>query len=151
MTAYSYATIEDYELRTGIDVPVDQEDTVTVRLDDASSLIALYLGGCEPDVAAAFPEVLTALVCSMVFRYNTVPAGVRSKSIGATSVTYTDEAASQQMLAAEQHLLDDLMARACPDNGGSDLVPGLGVVGANWGGPANYAAHWARYVDLWVL
>jgi hypothetical protein len=150
MASYSYAEVADYELRTNLDVPPAAEDTVQTRLDDASNLIALYLGECEPEVATAFPEILTALACSVVFRYNSVPAGVRSKSIGATSVSYSDDAANVTLLPAEENLLDDLMARACVDEG-PDNVPGLGCVGASWGGWYDKSAHWARDVDVWVM
>lgn len=149
MATFSYAEVADYELRTNIDVPTEAEDTVQVRLDDASNLIALYLGDCEEEVASQFPEVLTALTCSMVFRFSSVPAGVRSKSVGSTSVSYTDDASGMGLLPAEQNLLDDLMARACVDVN-SDNVPGLGCVGANWGGWYDKDAHWARDVDMWV-
>ncbi len=151
MATFSYADVQDYELRTGVDVPTEAEDTYQVRLDDASNLIALYLGECEEPVSLAYPEVLAALTCSMVFRFSSIPAGVRSKSIGATSVSYQDEASSgQKLLQAEMNLLNDLMRAACPDTE-SDEVPGLGCVGANWGGWTDPADHWARDIDMWVL
>lgn len=150
MATYQYATVEDYELRTGLEVADTAEDSVQAKLDDASNLIALYLGDCEPEVSSQFPEILTALTCSVVYRYNSIPAGVRSKSIGATSVSYTDNAGGMNLLAAEENLLDDLIGRACADET-SDHVPGLGVVGATWGGRSDREEHWARYVDCWVM
>lgn len=149
MATYSYATVDDYELRIGYDIPAEQEPTTQQHLDDTSLMIALYLGDCEPDVVAAYPEVLSMLTCSMTFRQSAVPAGIRSESIGATSVSYSDEYSKQGLLPAEEHLLDDLMATVCADEHPTN-VPGLGSVGVTWAGYSNPAEHWARDVDLWV-
>lgn len=150
MATYQYATVDDYELRIGYDIPATQEPMVQQHLDDTSMMIALYLGDCEPDVAAAYPEVLTMLTCSMTYRQSAVPAGVRSESVGATSVSYSDDYSQQGLLPAEEHLLDDLMATVCVDTHPAN-VPGLGSVGVTWSGYSDPALHWARDVDLWVL
>jgi hypothetical protein len=151
MTTYSYAEVPDYEQRTGIDVPADQEPMVATKLDDASNIIALYLGGCEEFVSAKYPEILTAITVSMVYRLSSVPAGVRSKSVGATSVSYNDDASQLKLQTNEEDLLDALIAGACPPNPDPTYVPGLGTVGVNWAGYSNPADHWAKYVDMWVL
>jgi hypothetical protein len=150
MATYSYASVEDYETRTGVDVPTEQEIMVQTRLDDASNLIAVHLGAAEQCVVEMFPEILTMLTVSTVYRLSSVPAGVRSKSVGATSVSYTDDAAQLQLLPSEQDLLDSLITAACPPNPDPTYVPGLGCVGVTWGGYSNPAEHWARDVDVWV-
>jgi hypothetical protein len=148
---YRYATVPDYETRTGVDVPTTQEPMVQVRLDDASNLIAVYLGPYEECVSDAYGEILTMLTVATVYRLSSVPAGVRSKSVGATSVSYSDTAAQLKLLPAEEDLLDGLIERACRTEPDPTYVPGLGTVGVNWGGYTNPDRHWARYVDMWVL
>jgi hypothetical protein len=142
-----YATVADYELRTGTDVPADQEDTVQVRLDDVSALINLYLGDCQDAVAAAYPDILTALVCANVWHAASVPVGIKQESVGATSVTYDTEATTT-LTEADTDLLDRLMARACPDNANA---PGVGQYGVKLGGEPEAGDNWPADIDFWVL
>ena len=147
-----YALVADYELRTGVDVPVEMEPTIQARLDDTSALIELYLGDCAADVEAAFPEILTALTVGATYRTTSTPPGVKSESIGSTSVTYAEAAGDGTALSiGVTDILDDLMDRACTTSGNGG-VPGLGTVGATWGGrgPVSETA-WMRDVDLWVV
>src|SRR3982750_1806998 len=141
-----YATVADYELRTGTDVPVDQEDTVQVRLDDVSALINLYLGDCQDEVAAAYPDILTALVCANVWRMASIPVGVKQESVGATSVTY-DTSWTTTLAPADTDLLHTLMQRACP---ASTNAPGVGQYGVTLGGTPE-PSEWPADVDFWVL
>lgn len=151
VATYSYATVDDYEKRIGYDIPDAEEPTVQQHLDDTSTLIALYLGDCEPEVVAAYPDVLTILTCSIVYRQQSVPVGVRSESIGATSVSYADtEAGYGKLMPGDEELLDDLIAKVCVDDMPTH-VPGLGAVGVTWAGYSDPAKHWARDVDCWVM
>src|SRR4029450_14127313 len=88
VTPPQYALVADYELRTGMDVPTEQEPQVQVRLDDYSQLMALYMGPCAESVEAAYPDILTSLCVSAVQRSFTVTPGIRSESVGSTSVSY---------------------------------------------------------------
>lgn len=143
----SYATTPDYELRTGVDVPVEMIATIQARLDDTAALIELYLGDCADEVYLKYPDVLTALTVSHTFRISVVPPGVRSESVGSTSVSYADSSNDMELSRAETDLLNNLIEGAC---GASAGVAGVGTLGATWGGPLT-GDHWARYVDLWVL
>lgn len=143
----SYATVADYELRTGADVPVDLINTYAARLADTSALIDLYLGECIPLVVAKFAEILTALTVSHTYRASSAPPGVRSESVGATSVSYDDTSTAVGLWRAETDLLDNLIEQACGPSAG---IAGVGTVGASWGGPLS-GDHWARYIDVWVL
>ena len=147
-----YATVADYELRTGTDVPVEMEPTVQQRLDDTSSLINVYLGDCADEVAAKYPEVLTALTVSHVYQSSAVPAGIRSESVGSTSVSYNTDAGPLDLMASEVALLDALLDGAC---GAS--TKGVGQIGINYGGPKEETTDEFGYwpdpdeVDVWLL
>jgi len=144
----SYATVEDYELRTGIDVPADQEDTVQVRLDDTSALMEMYMGECADDIVAAYPDILTVICCSHVYAVSSVPPGIRSESVGGTSVSYADSPSGLMLPTTATDLLDELMERVC---GSTTELPGAGTVGASWGGPFKRSdTAWMRDVDVWV-
>jgi hypothetical protein len=143
----SYATVPDYELRTGTDVPADQEDTVQQRLDDVSALAELYMGDCADLVATAYPDILTALVCANVWRAASIPVGVRQESVGATSVTYDTES-TVALGAADTDLLDTLMERACPNNANA---PGVGQYGIKLGGTPEAGEEWPTGIDFWVM
>lgn len=145
----SYATVEDYELRTGLDVPTDQEPTVQQRLDDVSTLIELYLGPCAADVEAAYPDVLTTITCLTAQRSFMAPQGVRSESVGSTSVAYQDptEAVLGWLRPSETDVLDALIRAACPT---AVSTPGVGELGVGWAGPPNERT-WASDVDIWVV
>ncbi len=147
--AAQYALVEDYELRTGTDVPAEQEPTVQIRLDDTSALMEMYMGDCADEVAAAHPEILTMLCCSHVYTIASVPPGIRSESVGGTSVAYADGVSNVALPPSLTDVLDDLMERVC---GSASEIPGVGTVGANWGGPfkAPSETAWMRDVDLWV-
>lgn len=125
-----YASVADYELRTGTDVPVEQEPSVQTRLNDTSLLINVYLGDCAEQVAEAHPDVLTALTVSHVYRASAVPLGVRTESVGGTSVSYDTESVMLGLSTAETDLLDNLMDATC---GRSSA--GIGQIGVNLGGP----------------
>jgi hypothetical protein len=142
-----YASIADYELRTGTDVPAADEPMVQTRLNDVSNLIDVYLGDCADEVAAKYPDVLTALVVANVWRNEAIPAGIRSESVGGTSVSYDTESAELALLPMDTNLLDALMAGACGEmpRGG-----GVGQIGVTMGGPPE-PDEWPQDVDVWVL
>lgn len=130
-TPPQYALVADYELRTGTDVPTDQEPMIQVRLDDYSQLMALYMGPCASYVEEAYPDILTSLCVTAVQRSFTVTPGVRSESIGSTSVSYLTPAettAGAGVGISEAEVLDALMAACCPLYKGSGSAVGqLGV------------------------
>lgn len=144
-TVPQYALIADYELRTGVDVPDDQEPTVQVRLDDTSQLMALYMGPCAEYVEAAYPDILTSLCVTAVQRSFTVTPGIRSESIGSTSVSYLTPAettAGAGVGVSEAEVLDALMGAACPMYKGSGS--NVGQVGTRYeAAPA--------HDELWVM
>lgn len=142
-----YATVEDYELRTGVDVPADQEDTIKQRLDDVSALVELYMGDCADEVAAAHPDILSALVCANVYRVSSVPVGVKSESVGATSVTYDSDGTSMILGPTDTDLLDALIARTCDT---AVVAPGVGQYGITLGGEPEPTA-WPMDIDFWVM
>lgn len=142
----SYASIEDYELRTGIDVPDSQEPTVQQRMDDVSALVHLYLGDCADEVETKYPDILTMIVVANVNRMSSVPVGVKTESVGATSVTYDVEDHSVSLLATDTDLLDTLIERAC----GTQTVRGMGQVGVQLGGPPD-DSDWPNDIDFWVM
>lgn len=151
MAVLTYASVADYELRTGIDVSTTQEPTVLARLTDASALIELYLGECADEVLAQYPDILKALTVSHVYYGFTGKPGVKSESVGGTSVSYAEPeegGGGYGLSPSETDLLDDLIDKSCPGTTGS---PGLGSVGVTWGGrgvPSDTA--WMRDVDVWV-
>ena len=142
----SYATVADYELRTAVDVPFDQEDTVQRRLDDVSALVELYLGDCAEDVAATYPDILSMLVVANVHRVSSVPAGIRTESVGGTSVTYADTGGAMALLPVDTDLLDTLIERVC----GTQTVRDMGQVGMMLGGVPE-DPEWPAGIDFWVL
>lgn len=130
-----YASIHDYEVRTGTDIPVELEETYCVWLTDNSAIIKLYLGPCADAVAAAYPDVLAMLTCQRTQRMASIPQGVASTSVGGTSVSFVEGAVSSSALwPSETDTLDRLIAAACGELG-ADEVPGLGQLGVAWGGP----------------
>lgn len=144
----SYATVVDYELRTGVDVPVGMEETVQVRLDDTSALMEMYMGECADEVAAAYPDILTMLCVSHTYTASSVPPGIRSESVAGTSVSYAEGPSAALLADATTDVLDELMERVC---GPTSEVPGAGTLGASWGGPFRKSeTAWMRDVDLWV-
>jgi hypothetical protein len=147
----SYATVDDYELRTGTDVPDDMEPTIQARLDDVSNLIQLYLGDCATAVETQFPEILTSLTVAHTYKASSIPAGVRSESVGSTSVSYDVESGAVNLISAETDLLDRLMAEACEDF--VNDAPGVGMLGIKMGGVGDEEAydHWAADIDVWVI
>src|SRR4051812_27145358 len=77
-----YATVDDYTLLTGIAVPPEDEPRIEAGLDQASSLIASYLGDNEAQVFATAPESLRNMTVARVRYEQLVPLGIRSESIG---------------------------------------------------------------------
>lgn len=147
-----YASIADYELRTGTDVPAELENTLQQRLNDTSALINVYLGDCADEVAAKYPDVLTALTVSHVHRSLSMPIGIRSESAGGTSVSYDTDTGPLDLLASEATLLDALLDGAC---GASSK--GVGQIGVTYGGPkepiTDEFGFWPDPddIDIWVL
>lgn len=141
----SYASIEDYELRTGIDVPDDQEPMIQQRLDDVSAIIELYMGDCADAVVEKYPDILASIVVAQVFRVGMIPVGVRSESVGGTSVSF-DDTTALSLSEADKDLLDALMASSCPDFGRGD---GVGQLGINYDGVRG--DDWPYDVDVWVM
>lgn len=130
VTPPQYAVIADYELRSGIDVPDEQEPMIQQRLDDYSALMAVYMGPCAEIVEATYPGILTSLCCAGVQRsLGTVP-GVRSESVAGTSVSYQDlhDTAISGVYGPEAEVLDSLMAACCPEWGRSS-GPSVGQLG----------------------
>jgi hypothetical protein len=146
-TSDSYATVADYELRTGTTVPPEQQDTVQQRLNDIAALIQLYMGPCASFVEAMYPDILISLTCAAAARSFSTSPGVRSESVGSTSVSYVDYSAQRVagVEPPEADVLDALMASACPDFRASG--PSVGELGVGWGGNNR---SWAADVDVWV-
>ena len=144
-----YATVEDYEIRTGTQVPDEQHDLVQVRLNDNSTLIALYLGECEEAVATAYPDLLTSIACEMtaatIGRQYGAGGAVASTSVGSTSVTYATPNQDVGWLPPQvTDILDRLMLSAC---GEPVDVSGVGELGVgHGGGPVE-----EPYDQLWVI
>lgn len=140
-----YATVEDYELRTGTTVPPEQVDYVQIRLNDNSTMVALYLGECEPDVAGAYPDLLTTLVCTMANQQIERPSGISSATVGATSISFagSGESPTNWLNPSVTDLLDKLILATCGPT--TDTV-GVGQFGVGWGGPTE-----EDYDTLWVL
>ena len=143
----SYADVADYELRTGTTVPAEQVATVQQRLDDYSALMALYMGPCAEAVEASYPDILTSLTCSGVQRSLAGTPGVRSETVGATSVSYLDLSSTTVagVYGSDVEILDQLMAACCSEYnpGGGANVGQLGVA---------YDRHASAASDnLWVL
>lgn len=128
-----YASVHDYEVRTGQKVPLNLHDTYCMWLGDNSTIIELYLGPCADAVEATYPDVLAMLTVQRTQRMASIPAGVAATSIGGTSVTFTEGRSATTLSASESDLLDRLIAASCGELG-ADEVPGLGQLGAAWGG-----------------
>lgn len=143
--------IADYELRTGQNVPDDQEPTIQRLLDDTALLVCLYLGECADEVAASYADVLIAMVCSHVYVASSAPSPwVQSESVGTTNVTYNTDAGAYPVFgltAEEQRVLDQLVLVACPASAPRG-IGSVGQIGATWGGPS--PSSWAADVDVWV-
>jgi len=142
----SYATVEDFELRTGTDVPVEREPTVQAWLDDTSALIELYLGECAEKVEQNYPDVLTAVTVSHVYRASSVPVGVRTESVGATSVSYDTESHSLVLSRDEQDLLDSLIEASCELDAAA--AAGVGQIGLRYDTDSEGEL---SGVDLWIV
>lgn len=145
-----YASIADYELRIGQDIPAEQEPMVQTRLNDTSALVTLYLGAAAEAVEEKHGDVLTALVCHMTYRVASVPAGVRSESVGATSVSYDTAASAQALIPVDTDLLDALIEDAY---GAEFRSFGVGQIGVNLGGPDDvWPEGWPDPdADFWVM
>jgi hypothetical protein len=131
-----YASVADFELRTGQDVPADQEQMVQTWLNSASSLVRLYLGDCAEPVETAYPDILTDVVVTRVNRLSSQPYGVTQMSVGSSSSSYGKGTAESEWLApSTTDLLDKLMDQACGTPETSRGGSGVGQVGAMWGGP----------------
>ena len=126
-----YASVADFELRTGINVPVEKEPMVQQRLNDTSAFISAYFGDCADEVEAMFPEILTAVTVDHVANVGAIPYGIRSESVGATSVSYNDPSTVGTFNTTEKDILDGLLARtSC----GGDVNMNVGEIGVGWGG-----------------
>lgn len=127
-----YASVADFEIRTGQDVPADKQDALQVRLNDNSALFRLYMGDCADEVEAAYGDLLTSLVVNRTNRQIQQPAGMASASVGSTSVTYRGTGEGTWLGPEDTEILDRLMLACC---GPSTDVPGVGELGVGWGGP----------------
>lgn len=125
-----YATVADFELRTGVTVPPEKIDMVQQRLNDTSAFVELYLGPCADEVEQRWPDILTAVVCTHVYAVGSVPVGVRSESVGATSVAYADATSVADLTESERIVLDQLLAQTDCGTG----FTGIGNIGVTWGG-----------------
>lgn len=142
-----YASVADYELRTGVDVPAEKEPMVQTRLNDVSDLFKVYMGPCADAVEAAYPSMLTSLACQSTQTSFAVTPGVRSETVGSTSVSYVD--ATANMVAGigpnEAEVLDALMAASCDQyQAGGSKVGQLSVA-------YDREKSWAADVDIWVV
>lgn len=140
-----YASVSDYELRFHVDVPPEQEDALQVKLNDNSTLMALYMGDCADEVEAAYGDLLTSLVCTQTNSQIQHPAGIASASVGSTSVAYQSGSGETAWLnPATTEILDRLIMACC---GPATDVPGVGELGVGWGGPPEDEP----FDHLWVL
>lgn len=105
---FSFATVADYEARYG-DVPLSDEARIQLMLDDASDLIAGYLGESVDEVMATRPGLLRTMTTARVHLLETVPTGVRSESVGTTSVTYATVSDRYALAMAEKAALDNAL------------------------------------------
>lgn len=146
-----YASVADYELRSGTDVPAELEPTVQTRLNDVSALMDIYMGVCAAVVADAYPDVLCALTVSTVYRDASMPVGVKTESVGGTSVTYDTGSGPLTLDGAYTSILDSLMESVCGPDARHD---GVGQIGLAYAGPPERYQHgWPdpTEIDLWVL
>lgn len=120
-------TIADYELLTGTDVPAADEPMVQATLDVISSVVWVYLGASAEAVDAAYHDVLVYLVVTKAQRVASIPAGIRSESVGSTSVAYIEGSASALYLTGEERsLLDALMGRGSSGRYATSVIVPLG-------------------------
>lgn len=143
-----YASVTDYELRTGTDVPDAMEPTIQTRLNDVSALMDLYMGDCAEAVADKYSDILTSMAVTVVYRAASTPAGVKTQSVGGTSVTFDTDRGALVLADSEATLLDALIEGACGESARHD---GVGQLGINYGGPPEYDDGWPEDVDLWVM
>lgn len=95
-----YATVADYQVRTGQTLTGPAADQVTALLADASAIVRSILpAGYEPDADAA-----RAVVVAMVRRGMTNPGGRRSITMGGYSATL-DQDGGLYLTDAERDLL----------------------------------------------
>lgn len=104
----AYADVSDYEVITGTTVPEADQPRITRALETASTLFALYLGDREPEIVVAYGPLLADLVVARVFRLISQPVGIRSESVGGSSVTY-DHGMSPFALAGDEVRLLSMM------------------------------------------
>jgi hypothetical protein len=105
----AYASIEDYQVITGSVVPEAEVPRVTRQLTTASDLFALYLGDREAEVVANYASLLADLVVARVYRLAAMPIGIRSESVGGSSVTYDSVGASPFGLTGDEVRLLSMM------------------------------------------
>jgi hypothetical protein len=105
-------TIEDYETITGTTVPEATAPMVQARLDVVALLVWAYLGAQATAVDTTYHKVLVYLAVMKAFRADAVPVGIRSESVGSTSVSYADGFGDPLTLTTdERSVLDGLMGR----------------------------------------
>lgn len=98
----AYALIEDYEVITGVSLSQAERPRIERALQSASDLFALYLGDREAEVAATYESLLVDLTVARVYRLQGIPAGIRSESVGGSSVTYDNGAGSPFGLSGDE-------------------------------------------------
>jgi hypothetical protein len=105
-------TIEDYETITGTTVPQATEPMVQARLGVIATLVWAYLGTQAEAIDAAYHNVLVYLTVMKAFRADAVPVGIRSESVGSTSVSYADGFGDPLTLTPDERaVLDGLLGR----------------------------------------
>ena len=103
-------TIEEYEKFTGALVPEAMRETTQARLDVTCQIVDIYLSPWGDAFDEARHDVLAYVVSMHALRMETIPAGVRSESVGSTSVSYMDNAGDPLALSlSERDLLDSLL------------------------------------------
>lgn len=98
----AYADLADYQLITGLSVSETDVPRVQRLLDAATDLFALYLGDRETEIVAAYPNLLADLTVARVYRLRSIPSGIRSESVGGSSVTYDNGAGSPFGLTGDE-------------------------------------------------
>ncbi len=106
----AYATVDDYGVITGSVVPEAESARLTLLLQSASDLFALYLGDREVEIAATYGSLLRDMVVSRVSRMQSVPTGIRSESAGGSSVTYDNPPSPFGLTGDEVRLLSMMLA-----------------------------------------
>ena len=105
----AYATLDDYQLIVGTLVAEADVARVERLLQGATDLFALYLGDREAEIVAAYPSLLADLTVARVHRLRTIPTGIRSESVGGSSVTYDNGAGSPFGLTGDETRLLSMM------------------------------------------